>query len=136
MINQHMKHQLLAMLTWVILASRLFAAAPGPTQFFVAPNGKDADPGTKERPFATPTRAMEAVRALVADGLKNDLCVVLRGGTYPLAAPLVFTSADSGSAAHSVTYAAAAGEAVVISGGRPIANWKPAGVQDIAAGPP
>ena len=33
---------------------------------------------------------MDAVRALVAGGLKSDVRVVLRGGTYPLAAPLVF----------------------------------------------
>ena len=64
-----MKHLLLSMLTCAILASRLFAAALGPTQFFVAPNGNDTDPGTKEKPFATPTRAMAAVRALVANGL-------------------------------------------------------------------
>ena len=115
------------MLTCAILASRLFAAAPGPTQFFVAPNGNDTDPGTKEKPFATPTRAMAAVRALVANGLKNEVRVVLRGGTYSLTSPLVLTSADSGSAEHSITYAAARGEAVVISGGRPITNWKPAG---------
>src|SRR5512139_3737682 len=35
-INQPMQHLLLSMFTWAILASRLFAAAPGPTQFFVA----------------------------------------------------------------------------------------------------
>ena len=94
---------------------------------YVAPNGRDENPGTKNQPFATPARAMEAVRALVAGGLKNDVRVVLRGGTYPLAAPLVFTSADSGSAEHSITYAATAGETVVISGGRQITNWKTAG---------
>ena len=122
-----MKYLLLFTLTCAFLAARLFAAAPDSRQFFVAPNGRDEDPGTKEKPFATPTRAMEVVRALVAGGLKNDVRVVLRGGTYPLAAPLVFTSADSGSAEHSITYAAASDEGVVISGGRPIANWKPAG---------
>jgi hypothetical protein len=47
--------------------------------FHVAPNGRDEDPGTKEKPFATPTRAMDAVRALVAGGLKNHVRVVLRG---------------------------------------------------------
>src|SRR5512143_2839341 len=88
--------------------------------FHVAPDGNDADPGTKEKPFATPGRAMEAIRALVAGGLKNDVRVVLRGGAYPLDAPLVFTSADSGSAEHSITYAAGPGEAVAISGGQTI----------------
>ena len=86
------------------------AAESNERVIYVAPNGRDENPGRKNQPFATPARAMEAVRALVAGGLKNDVRVVLRGGTYPLGAPLVFTSADSGSEEHSITYAAAAGE--------------------------
>jgi len=105
----------------------LVTAAATAADFHVASNGDEANPGTKEKPFATPARAKEAVRKLVADGLKDDVRVVLRGGTYALAAPLVFTSADSGSAEHSITYVAASGEAAVISGGRLIANWKPVG---------
>ena len=89
---------------------------------FVAPNGNDANPGTKDKPFATPARAMAAVRPLVSGGLKTDVRVVLRGGTYALAAPLVFTSADSGTADHTITYSAEPGETVLISGGpRPTA---------------
>ncbi len=92
----------------------------------VAPGGSDANPGTREKPFATPARAKEEVRALVAKGLKSDVRVILRAGIYPLETPLVFTSADSGTATQAITYLAATGEAVVISGGRPIRNWKPA----------
>lgn len=105
----------------------LAVAAATAAEFHVAPNGKDTHPGTKEQPFATPARAMTAVRALVADGLQSDVRVVLHGGTYALEAPLVFTPADSGSATHAITYEAAAGDTVVISGGRPITQWKPAG---------
>jgi hypothetical protein len=112
----------------IILAALAVAtAAATAADFHVASNGNDANPGTKEKPFATPARAMEAVRMLVADGLKSDVRVVLRGGTYPLAAPLLFTPADSGSADHPITYAAASGETVVISGGRPITKWKQVG---------
>ncbi|MBM3891484.1 MAG: hypothetical protein FJ388_20420, partial [Verrucomicrobia bacterium] len=94
--------------------------------FYVAPNGDDANPGTKAKPFATPARAVEAVRALAAGGLKTDVSVVFRAGTYELAAPLVFTPADSGTAQHSITYAAPPGETVVISGGRRLVNWRKA----------
>lgn len=94
-------------------------------EFWVAPDGRDNNPGTRENPFATTARAVEAVRALVAATLEGDVRVIFRGGIYPLAAPLVFTPADSGSAQHSITYAAAAGENVVISGGRQISNLKP-----------
>lgn len=47
--------------------------------WYVAPQGDDSDPGTRERPFATPQRAQEAVSA-------GDT-VWLRGGAYKLAGP-------------------------------------------------
>jgi hypothetical protein len=64
----------------LIVASAVLLAAVASTaaEFYVAPGGNDVDPGTKEKPFATPARAMEAVRALVAGGLKGDIRVVLR----------------------------------------------------------
>ena len=92
--------------------------------FYISPAGRDTNPGTQSAPFATPGRAMEAVRALAASGLKNDVRVTFDAGTYELPAPLVFTSADSGTSEHSVTYAAARGKTVVISGGRRIMGWK------------
>ncbi len=108
-------------------ALALITAAAGTTDFYVAPNGNDTAAGTKEKPFATPARAMQVVRAVVAGGLKSDVRVVLRGGTYVLEAPLVFTPADSGSSDHPITYLAAPGERVVISGGREITNWASGG---------
>ena len=93
-------------------------------EWFVAPTGSDANPGTRAEPFATPAQAMAAVRASVARGLKEDVRVTFAAGAYELAAPLVFTPADSGTAEHSITYAAAPGQAVVFSGGRRIQNWK------------
>jgi hypothetical protein len=112
-------------ITYAALA--LIATAVTAADFHVAPNGDDANPGTKNQPFATPARAMAAVRALVSTGLKTDVRVVLHGGTYALRAPLVFTSADSGTPDHTITYAAAPGETVMITGGREITNWAPAG---------
>ncbi|HEY5912991.1 MAG TPA: right-handed parallel beta-helix repeat-containing protein [Verrucomicrobiae bacterium] len=116
---------LLRRITFATLA--LVTAAAAAADFHVASNGRDEDPGTREKPFATPARAMAAVRALISAGLKSDVHVILHGGTYALGAPLVFTSADSGSADHAVTYAAASGETVVISGGRQITNWTAVG---------
>ena len=103
------------------------AAGPEATEFHVSPNGSDLALGTREHPFATPARAVTAVRAQVAAGLERDVRVIFRGGVYALAAPLDFTAADSGTPAHSITYAAAPGEAVVWSGGRSITGWQPAG---------
>ena len=99
------------------------AQALGAT-FYVAPGGSDENPGTQAAPFATIRRAQEAVRALGAKGLAEDVTVVLGGGTYRLAKPLVFGPQDAGTAQHAVTYAAAEGETVVISGGRVVTGWK------------
>jgi hypothetical protein len=115
----------LRFITLAVLA--VLTATATAADFHVAPNGNDANPGTKDKPFATPARAMAAVRSLVSGGLKTDVRVVLRGGTYALAAPLVFTSADSGTADHTITYSAEPGETVVISGGRAITNWTTSG---------
>lgn len=47
-----------------------------------------------------------------------------RAGTYRITEPIVFGPEDSGTEKHSITHAAAPGDKVVISGGRPIAGWK------------
>lgn len=42
------------------------SSAADSTEFFVAPSGSDTNPGTAERPFATPARAQKAVRERIA----------------------------------------------------------------------
>ncbi|MGL4553800.1 MAG: right-handed parallel beta-helix repeat-containing protein [Gemmataceae bacterium] len=101
----------------------LALAADGPRTFHVAPAGKDDDPGTAGRPFATVSRARDAVRALRRTH-PGPVTVTLRGGTYRLAAPFELTPEDSGTAAGPVVYAAHPGETPVLSGGRPVTGWK------------
>jgi Right handed beta helix region len=103
---------------------------PG-NQLYVAPWGRDAWPGTLERPFATLGRARQAVRAQTA-GMEGDVVVSLRGGTYALAAPfeLLAAAGDSGENGHRVVYQAygygtEAQEEVVLSGGRQVSGWRP-----------
>jgi hypothetical protein len=50
--------------------------------------------------------------------------VVLRGGTYRLRAPMVFTPDDSGTREGPITYEAYPGESPVISGAVPITGWR------------
>ena len=100
------------------------AAIPPPAaDFYVATSGSDTNPGTFDRPFASPARARDAIRPLIAAGLRKDVSVLLRGGTYELAEPLVFGPQDSAPAQHSITYAAYPGERAEISGGRRITGW-------------
>lgn len=88
------------------------------TTWYVAPDGNDAGPGTKGRPFATLTSARDAIRALKASArLTEPLTVYLRGGECPWLEPVSFAPADSGTADGPITYCAYPGATPVISGG-------------------
>jgi hypothetical protein len=90
----------------------------------VSPGGNDANPGTAAAPLATLAGARDAVRRLKAGGLDHDVVVSIRGGVYPQAKTLRFGPEDAGDERHSITYRAAPGEKVVLSGGRRITGWK------------
>jgi hypothetical protein len=91
--------------------------------FFVAPNGADTNPGTLAKPFATIGRAQIAARHARAHG---PVTVAIRAGTYFLTAPIVFTSADSGSPSDPVVYQGYQDERPVISGALPLRlTWTP-----------
>jgi len=98
--------------------------AAEPVEFHVAVDGSDTNPGTADRPFATPQRAQDAVRALVAAGLTTDVTVHLRGGTYYLPQGLEFRPEDSGTAEHRITYTAFAGEVPALVGGMRLDGWQ------------
>lgn len=79
--------------------------------------GSDRAAGTSARPFRTIERAQKTARVL-ARTKHVAVRVVVHGGTYHLQRTLSFDTRDSGSAHTPVTYTAAPGEKVVISGGR------------------
>ena len=92
--------------------------------FYVATDGKDTNPGTRTAPFATISKARDAVRHRVATGLTKDVLVLIRGGIYEQTETIRFGSEDSATQDHSITYAAYPREKVVLSGGRKITQWK------------
>jgi len=100
---------------------------------YVATNGNDAHSGRLAEPNATATdgplatlaRARDALRELRARAPRpRPASVVVRGGTYYLSEPLRLGPDDSGTSAAPVVYSAYPGEEVVLSGGRPIADWR------------
>lgn len=93
-------------------------------EFHVAPGGSDAAAGTAARPLATLAGARDAVRAWRAGGKAEAVTVWLHGGTYRLAAPVVFGPQDSGTEKAPVTYAVWRSESVVISGGVEVGGWR------------
>ncbi len=135
------------MLNALALAGALLSAVASPaTTFYVAKTGDDhwtgklkaQNAGRTDGPFASLEHARDAIRAMKAQsGLTAPVTVLVREGTYALAATLSFTTEDSGTAECPVVYRAYPGEAPMLTGGRTIKGWKPyrAGVYvaDLAA---
>ena len=83
--------------------------------FYVSTNGNDNNNGSKDAPFLTIERAVEAVRN-TDKTCKNGITVCIEGGEYRVSS-LTFTKADSGTADCPITYRAYNGE-VILNGGK------------------
>jgi hypothetical protein len=87
-------------------------------EYFVAPQGSDANPGTREEPFATLEKARDAIRALKAKGmLSGPVCVNLMPGEYSREGTFELTAADSGTEAAPIVYRADKKGSAVLYGG-------------------
>ena len=98
------------------------------TNFYVAPNGADTNPGTLAAPFLTLEQARNSVRALPRPLPAGGVTVWLRGGTYFRTNTLMLTNGnDSGTVAAPVVYRGYPNETAVISGGKaiPAASFVP-----------
>jgi len=92
---------------------------------FVSTRGNDANPGTKDKPFATLNHALRAAREIRRlNQLTNgeDIKIVMSGGTYTLNEPIVIRPEDSGISSPT-TILAAQGEQPVLSGGIEVKGW-------------
>lgn len=80
--------------------------------------------GTKREPLASPHGALARIRKMRRrKPASGGVTVMLHEGIYPLSRPLTFRPADSGTAEAPLTFAAAPGATVVLSGGRPLNGW-------------
>ena len=116
----------------IIIGFIVLAACQEKTGYYVATDGNDDNPGTKEQPFKTIERGRDAVRQLlISDRYPAEgVTVFLRGGQYVLDQPIRFLPVDSGHEGAPVVYAAVEGEKPYISGGDVIKGWE----QDTRAG--
>ena len=107
----------------------LVASFASAMDLYVSPTGHDTSPGTATQPFATLSRARDAIRELKQHGTlpPGGVRVILRGGAYYLPQTLELDQQDSGTAAAPITYCAFAGEQPWLNGGKPLpaAAWKP-----------
>jgi len=118
-----MKYLAMALLVVLCVSSGAYAVPPVHADFYVSPAGNDAWSGKQDQPnaahsdgpFATLDKARLAVRELKKAG---NVTICLRGGTYFLNEPLVFTPEDSGKSADQPNeYFAYPGEQPIVSGG-------------------
>jgi len=65
-------------------------------EVFVAPAGKDTNPGTQAAPVATLTKARDLLRAWRATGQPGNAAITMLPGEYRLTAPVELTAEDSG----------------------------------------
>lgn len=93
------------------------------TEYYIAPDGRDTNPGSIKEPFSSLEKARDTIR----QSKTNDpITVFLRQGTYYLSKTFVLTAEDSGKKEAPVLYRAYPGEQVVLSGGMKLAlKWEP-----------
>ena len=101
----------------------LFSLSLPSAEIYVAPDGDDSGPGTGNAPLRSLAAARDAARSLAG---KETVTVHVADGVYYLPEPLVFTSADSGTQDHPVTYIAENDGRAVFSGGMNLRlQWRP-----------
>ncbi|NUQ62373.1 MAG: right-handed parallel beta-helix repeat-containing protein [Pirellulales bacterium] len=100
---------------WLIAFAFACASPLSAADFYVAPAGSDAGPGSQDKPFATLQRARDAARQS-----SGERRIVVCAGCYYLREPLKLGPQDSG-----LVIEGAKGELVVISGGRTVEPWRP-----------
>jgi hypothetical protein len=100
---------------------------PAQSTVWVSPDGSDLGTGSEAAPYRTLSYALREVREWRRLGDERVLAgaqIVMRGGRYELAEPVLVRPEDSGTAAAPTVIRAAGGELPIISGGREVSDWR------------
>lgn len=98
----------------LIIAALLVTRICCASNLYVSTKGRDTNPGTKDKPFATLSAARDAVRKLGA--AKGSVTIWVREGTYYFSQPFELDSLDSGTNDAPVIYRAYPNEKVILCG--------------------
>ena len=110
-----------------LILSSFFVLPVTAAEFWVAPDGNDANPGTQAQPFASiavAQRQARELRRLSKVETNESVRIILRGGIYHPDSPLFFRPEDSGTETSPTIIEAATHEQPIISGGFSIQGWK------------
>jgi len=120
------RHQFVMATATTLLTFALFLAlllVPLPvraTEFYVSPDGNDANAGTFSEPFASLERAQAALRAFRASNPHPTCRIILRDGIYRLEKTIVFQLGDA-----PVEIVAASQATPILSGASPLpSEWQ------------
>lgn len=89
---------------------------------YVAPNGNDANDGSKERPLATLQKARDMARA---KNYPDSVDIVLAPGEYRVQDTLALNENDSGTIAHPIVYRAEKSGTAILYGGVRLSGFVP-----------
>jgi hypothetical protein len=105
----------------------LVALSGNAVEIYIAANGSDTNPGTKDKPLATLKTALRKARELrrlndpsVVDGVH----IILSSGTYSILETIFIRPEDAGTISSPTFIEAASGQQPVLSGGVKIERWK------------
>jgi len=120
-------------LVLILWLSNFCSAADEAVNYYVSPEGSDSFTGTLARntarhndgPFATIQHARDVVRGVIqaSGNHRVPINIYIRGGTYWLVDPLIFSPIDSGTPQAPVTYQPYQNEKPVVSAGKPVRGW-------------
>lgn len=102
----------------------VFAAPAYGTEYFVAPEGLDENPGTKEKPFLTIEKAIRAAENTFEENPDEDCTIWLSGGEFPLLSPLMIDSEYLRPNTGNLYIKNVPGENPVITGGVALKGWE------------
>lgn len=126
-------HALTFLIALLALTALSITATAQALVLHVSPDGRDDWSGRLERPNAEGTDgplaslagARDAIRKAKTAGPRTQAVrVTIADGRYTLAEPVVFTTDDSGTSDHPISYHAAPGARPVFSGGRRITGFR------------
>lgn len=123
--------RLVALVAIILLTSPILWAQQS---IYVSPDASKGGKGTIQSPYSSIGEAKSAIRK-INKKMKGDITVYLRGGTYHLSSPLIFSEEDSGMNGFHVIYKAYENETPVISGGQSVTKWKPTVQRNVYCAP-
>lgn len=111
------------LLSFLVFLFFLFSGVLSGAEFFVSTDGDDLNPGTITEPFATISKARDAVRNLAQTEPYQDFIIYLRGGRYFIDQAIVFDWRDSLDYNFKLIITGWTGETPVLSAGKEVKGW-------------